>query len=161
MWSMWCRADQSLREDRHARNNAGEPLAAAIGWVNYNGFFWHFLATMHPKKNTHKKLPIGTNKEITEAQRIGCSRIWGTRSASGSVHRTIKYPKTWPRPSVFIEKYPIHRQAIRNRDKAPVTHQTDFQKPLMTEIHLMESTAATEIKIKMPRRIIIHLTRKR
>jgi hypothetical protein len=116
---------------------------------------------MHPKKNTHKKLPIGTNKDIIEAQRTGRSRIWRTRSASGSVHRSIRYPKTWPRPAVFIEKYPIHRQAIRNRDKTPVTHQTDFQKPSMTEIHLMEITATAEIKIKIPRRIIIHATRRR
>src|SRR5438132_3689605 len=125
-------------------------------WATYKGFCGHFLATIHPKKNTHRKLPIGTNKEIIEAQRIGCSRIWRTRSASGSVHRTIKYPKTWPRPAVFIEKYPIHRQAIRNRDKVPVTHQTDFQKPSMAEIHLMEITATAEIKIKLPRKIIIH-----
>jgi hypothetical protein len=42
-----------------------------------------------------------------------------------------------------------------------VTHQTDFQKPSMAEIHLMQISATAEIKIKLPRKIIIHLTRKR
>jgi hypothetical protein len=40
-----------------------------------------------------------------------------------------------------------------------VTHQTDFQKPSMAEIHLMEISATAEIKIKLPRKIIIHPTR--
>jgi hypothetical protein len=143
-------------QDRHRMHRAVEPLTAALGWVNYSGFFWRFLTTIHPKRNTHKKLPIGTNKEIKEAQRIGSPRTWRTRSASGSIGRTIKYPKIWPGPAVFIEKYPIHRQAIRNSDKVPVTHQTDFQKPSMAEIHLMEISATAEIKIKLPRKIIIH-----
>jgi hypothetical protein len=86
--------------------------------------------------------------------------MWRARSASGTVTGTIKYPTTWPTSDVLIKKYPIHRQAIRNRDKAPVTHQTDFQKPSMTEIHLMAIAATTDIKIKIPRKSIIHPTKK-
>jgi hypothetical protein len=103
---------------------------------------------MQPKKNTHKKLPIGTNKEITEAQRIGRSRIWPARSPSGSVHRTIKYPKTCPKPWVFIEKYPTHKQAIRNRDKTMVTHQTEYQNPTAAEIRLTEISTTHRNKNK-------------
>jgi hypothetical protein len=112
---------------------------------------------MQPRKNTHKKLPTGIKKAIIEAQRVGCSRIW--RTASGTVHRTIKYPKTWPVPSVLIKKYPVQRQAIRNSDKAPDTHQIDFQKPLPAEIRLTEISVITEIKMKTTIRIIIYLTR--
>ena len=128
----------------------------AVGWVNYRDFFCDFLETIHAKKNTHKKLPMGTNRDIREIQRIGCCRIWRARSASGSVHMSIKDPKTWPKPSVFIARYPIHKQAMRNRDKALDTHQTDFQKPSMTEIHLTVISASTEIRMKTPIRTIFH-----
>jgi hypothetical protein len=128
--------------------------------MTYNrDFYCDFLAAMQPRKNTHKKLPTGIKKESTEAQRVGCSRIWRTRSASGTVQRTIKYPKTWPVPSVLIKKYPAHRQAIRNSDKVPDTHQTDFQKSPLAEIRLTEISVITEIKMKTTMRLIIHLTR--
>jgi hypothetical protein len=45
---------------------------------------------------------------------------------------------------------------MRNRDKALDTHQTDFQKPSMTEIHLTVISASTEIKMKTPIRTIFH-----
>jgi hypothetical protein len=125
----------------------------------FGDFYCDFLAAMQPRKNTHKKLPTGIKKAIIEAQRVGCSRIWRTRNASGTVHRTIKYPKTWPVPSVLIKKYPVQGQAIRNSDKAPDTHQTDFQKPLPAEIRLTEISVITEIKMKTTIRIIIYLTR--
>jgi hypothetical protein len=69
---------------------------------------------------------------------------------------SIKDPKTWPKPAVFIARYPIHKQAMRNRDKALDTHQTDFQKPSMTEIHLTVISASTEIRMKTPIRTIFH-----
>jgi hypothetical protein len=126
-------------------------------WLgDYRDSFCGFPGAIHAKKNTHKKLPMGTNRDIRETQRIGCCRIWLARSASESVHMSIKYPKTWPKPSVFIVRYPIRKQAIRNRDKALDTHQTDFQKPLMTEIHLTVISLSTEMKMKTPIRTIFH-----